>query len=171
MSYTAIYSPLISIPEDREGVKITDWHGFKERLKSKNETMLNKSIIKERSDKSTYPITTFKVLHGFKTYDRPETEMQRRESTSTLGANFNIERIGVFYDTEYFTQFWSMISEYTEPFWFTQPNPEHGVDEYGSDLLFDDVKIAYIECRNGDVDICIHKVGVKDITDITHSSN
>lgn len=153
MSFTAIYTPLY--PLDREaadisprphtvgcGVRITDPDGLEEYLPDWGTDM----VTNEFTDSREYPAQQWKRLEGFKTWDRDE---------------FNIEREGFYYDREKATDFWSGLSEYTEPFQF-MTSPFDGGWLHAMDVAtLDGQEIAamHVVCHSGD--IWMHEIPVQ----------
>ena len=158
MGYTGIYSPLKSIERDTPGARIEDINGWKE-WKHKDGlkgTAFRKSVTRSETLSTEYPRREYEVLYGFRTWTREDDHPDH--STSTLGCNFNLERVGYWYGNK-FANFWADLSELTEPFTFYHPEPSHGIDEHAGDIIESPSKKAVkVQCEGGEIDITEFKI-------------
>lgn len=165
------------------------------------DTFHDLAVLKEWSERAEYPERTYKHLFGFKTwkpehtistthynnatgfdgvrdlYNKIEEELEKAErdfSTGGLGFFCNIERFGIPYgtDPELILEFFTRISEATEPFVVWHSAKEHDfTDLHDMDLHDIESEVVYrIECRDGEG--TIHKIeyektGEEQIIDFT----
>lgn len=156
MSFTAIYSPLYTLHTEPSnmnwrshavgcGVRILDPDGIEGVLPDGSDTDL---ITDEYTDTREYPAKQWTMLEGFKTYDIDE---------------FNIERLGFYYGRPDAIEFWSEVSEYTEPFqFFTSPFDGgwlHALDIVTLDG--EETGAMHVVCHSGDV--WMHEIPVTPV--------
>jgi len=143
MSYTAIYTPLHELrtpPSDftkkpgavTPGVRIFDPDGLREFVPDWSTDMHTHEFTEEEE----YPGRTWEYLEGFKTWDFDE---------------FNIERLAIPGDDA--VDFWSGVSEYTEPFQFFTAYYDGGYP-HALDIIASsrEKEVAYhVLCRDGEI--------------------
>lgn len=148
MSYTAVYSPLY--PADFEfdgqtnpyvagvgrdsikhGVDVTDLDGLRDAIK---ETIFDDADFEEVTRGDSYPKSVYKKLYGFKTWDFEE---------------YNIERLGFYYDRDAAVAFWSTVSRYTEPFYLYTPSTSGGFPSAVDVIEPVDVEIMKVTADDG----------------------
>lgn len=174
MSFTVRYSELRAIRDGevlqrRQAPRITDPEGFEtvpEHTEVAESTFREMAIKGEETDRGSYPTETWESLKGFKTwkpadafsldYDDPEGVVETIRSdhedyrTGPLGYGYNIERLGPPYGgiEGAWREFWSAVSEHTEPFVMYVSPIEH---EFADVTDFDDgtETVYYVEAHNG----------------------
>lgn len=152
MSFTAVYTPLYPLTREPSemnwrshavgcGVKILDPDGLDDHLPDWDTDM----VTNEFTDTREYPSPQWERLEGFKTWD---------------GDEFNIERLGFYYDREDAIEFWGGVSEYTEPFQFFT-SPFDGGWLHALDILTLDGRetgAMHVVCHSGD--LWLHEIPV-----------
>ena len=149
MSYVGKYTELGRIGEPLgHAPKILDFNKLKgELLKWGSEyvTAMNTFLDDSKtSDLEYHEYPLFYYLLGFKYYLSYDTE--------------NLERIGYDYNKKNFIEFWSMISKFTEPFYFYTTTNEEWLLRH---FVEGDVTIFKVTCDNGKVDCEKIIVGIK----------
>lgn len=172
MSWTVAYSGLRRLDEETRETEerpphILDLDGFDEVFDIRD-IPRDLAVTEEREDRSSYPHETYLALHGFRTWQpssgiehlleegctAEDIDERYRYSTYKLGMQYNIERLGMPYESVdgEWSRFFSDISEHTEPFAFYVSPIEDRFPDL-TDIGSDGVKCWYVECIDGELKV------------------
>ena len=120
MSWTGIYTTLISLEDDDRNPIIRDYNAFEEFVESEigdGEAITTDYAIGE------YPKEVWELLKGFKTWeDRDE---------------YHLSNTAIDYGHDRFVEFWSQVGSFCEPFCFYHSGRDGGWPELSNYSVWD----------------------------------
>lgn len=138
--------------------KITDLDAFKTILSEKHPNVAEHAALGETRETDSYPATVFKTLHGFQFYDN--------ETYVIPGIGFDPN-----YDNQKFRNFWTPISEHTEPFYFWLRNGNPIPIEFHPNSLDTTQELYRISFANGELTSATeYTIGTIATTDATENT-